>query len=109
MWHTFTCNNQRRDWRIVNLDDPCTCGFVVPGEELCTNLAVLWDKDPLYETEPGFIFSFTPKFLYAFLGSKTWVAHRKTPIDGRYLAFYVSISFNSTTKIHIMVLNDICF
>ena len=37
-------------------------------------------------------------FLYAFLGSKTWVAHRKTPIDGRYLAFYVSISFNSTTK-----------
>ena len=53
VWHTFTCNGHRRDWRIANLDDPCPCGFVVPGEELCANLEVLWNKDPLYETEPG--------------------------------------------------------
>ena len=37
----------------MNLDSPCSCGLTVPGEELCANLAVLWAKDTLEETEPG--------------------------------------------------------
>ena len=53
VWHASTCNTERRDWRIVNLDDPCTCGFVVPSEDLCANLAVLWGRESLQETEPG--------------------------------------------------------
>ena len=84
LWHATTCDNQRRDWRIANLDDPCPCNFglELPGEDLCPNLAVLWASDPLEETEPG---------------SLTWLAHRRPPIDGRYLAFYVSLSFNTST------------
>ena len=84
VWHASTCNPHRRDWRIANLDDPCPCNFglEIPGEDLCPNLAVLWASDPLEETEPG---------------SLTWVAHKRPPIDGRYLAFYVSLSFNTTT------------
>ena len=75
----------RRDWRVANLDDPCPCSFglELPGEEdLCPNLAVLWASDSLEETEPG---------------SLTWVASKRAPIDGRFIAFYVSISFNVTT------------
>jgi len=79
VWHAITCNSERRDWRIANLDDPCTCGFVVPGEDYCANLAVLWTKDDLEETEPG---------------SLTWIAHQRPPITGRYRAFYVGISYN---------------
>ena len=84
LWHASTCDTARRDWRIVNLDQPCPCNFglEIPAEDLCPNLAVLWASDPLEETEPG---------------SLTWVAHKRPPIDGRYLAFYVSLSFNTTT------------
>ena len=82
VWHASTCTPERRDWRIVNLDEPCECGFAVPGEDLCANLGALWASDPLQETEPG---------------SKTWVAHFRPRTDGRYRAFYVSLSFNSTS------------
>ena len=82
VWHASTCTPERRDWRIVNLDEPCECGFAVPGEDLCANLGALWGSDPLEETEPG---------------SKTWVAHFRPRTDGRYRAFYVSLSFNSTS------------
>lgn len=73
----------RRDWRIANLDSPCPCSFGldIPGEDLCANLAVLWASHPLEETAPG---------------SLTWVASKRAPIDGRYMAFYVSLSFNVT-------------
>ena len=81
VWHANTCNSQRRDWRIANLDKPCSCGFDVPGEDLCSNMAVLWTSDPLEETEPG---------------SLTWVAHKRPPLEGRYVAFYVSLSYNTT-------------
>ena len=65
----------------MNLDKPCSCGFDVPGEDLCSNMAVLWTSDPLEETEPG---------------SLTWVAHKRPPLEGRYVAFYVSLSYNTT-------------
>jgi PhoPQ-activated pathogenicity-related protein len=26
MWHATTCNGERRDFRLVNIDNPCTCG-----------------------------------------------------------------------------------
>ena len=85
VWHASTCNTERRDWRIANLDSPCPCNFglEIPGEDLCPNLAVLWASDPLEETEPG---------------SLTWVASMRPPIDGRYMAFYVSLSFNVTDR-----------
>jgi len=82
VWHATTCNAERRDWRILNLDNPCTCGFQY-DEEMCANLAVLWASDTLQETYPG---------------SLTWVAHREAPMDGRYTAFFVNLQFNSTVS-----------
>ena len=82
VWESTTCNDERRDWRTENLDDPCTCGFIEPGEDFCSNLAVLWTSQPLQETSPG---------------SLTWLAQRAAPTEGKYVAFYVSLSFNTTT------------
>jgi PhoPQ-activated pathogenicity-related protein len=42
LWYARTCNNKRRDFRIINLDNPCTCGFKY--DNYCTNLRVLWNK-----------------------------------------------------------------
>ena len=50
---------------------------------MCSNLAVLWGSEPLEETEPG---------------SLKWIAHKEEPLFGRYRAFYVSLSFNTTTR-----------
>ena len=89
----------------MNLDSPCSCGLTVPGEELCANLAVLWAKDTLEETEPGQglgaglgageIFRIFSSYLVT-TGSLTWVAHFRPHLDGRYRAFYVNVAFNTT-------------
>merc|ERR1719379_1659497 len=42
MWHATTCNSKRRDFRLLNLDDPCTCGIKAKG--MCVNLKVFWSK-----------------------------------------------------------------
>ena len=36
MWHATTCNSERRDFRLINLDDPCTCGVKILGQCQCT-------------------------------------------------------------------------
>ena len=71
----------------------------MPSEDLCANLAVLWGRETLQETEPGKILgSFIIDNLSSLnAGSLTWVAHKRKPIDGRYMAFYVGISFNTTS------------
>jgi len=80
MWHATTCNSERRDFRVVNLDDPCTCGLTVPmdGQSYCANLQVFWTSVQLHETSPG---------------SLTWVAHREPPSGGRWTAFFVDLQF----------------
>lgn len=40
MWWATTCNGERRDWRLLNIDSPCTCGVEVKGH--CLNLKVFW-------------------------------------------------------------------
>ena len=83
IWHATTCNRHRRDFRIVNLDDPCTCGIKLPEiagfKGLCSNLFAFWTAEELEETEPG---------------SLTWVAHKDGPILGRWLAFFVDLQFD---------------
>ena len=82
MWHATTCNKHRRDFRIANLDDPCTCGIKVDVSgfgELCGNLFVLWTPEVLNETSPG---------------SLTWVAHRDPPLFKRWTAFFVDVQFD---------------
>ena len=83
VWHATTCNSQRRDFRIINNGwaPPGSgkvvclpCGIKVKG--LCTNLEILWSKEPLNETAAG-----TGEF----------VAHRDLPPDGRWTAFFVDV------------------
>ena len=85
VWHATTCNAQRRDFRIINNGwaPPGSgkvvclpCGIKVKG--LCTNLEILWTKEPLNETAAG-----TGEF----------VAHRDLPPDGRWTAFFVDVQF----------------
>ena len=52
MWHTTTCNEIRRDYRFLNLDDPCTCGVKLPGD-LCANLQVFSFPEEMSEINPG--------------------------------------------------------
>jgi len=83
MWHATTCNDLRRDFRIVNLDSPCRCGIPVDG--MCGNLRVVWTPQELQETHPG---------------SLTWVAHRQPPPDGKWTAFFVDLKFDGPKPGH---------
>jgi PhoPQ-activated pathogenicity-related protein len=40
LWYTTTCDTQRRDFRILNLNNPCQCG--ISYQDYCTNLKVLY-------------------------------------------------------------------
>ena len=51
LWHASTCNTARRDFRMLNNDDPCDCGVVVLNQ--CLNLAIFWVAEELEETSPG--------------------------------------------------------
>ena len=33
-----------------------------------------------------------------FIGSKTWVAHKDAPEDGKFLAFYVAMHYTAVTE-----------
>jgi len=81
LWHASTCNDERRDFRMLNNDDPCDCGVVALNQ--CLNLRILWVAEELEETSPG---------------SLTWVAHKRAPVDGRWMAFFVDLQFDSTSK-----------
>jgi len=81
LWHASTCNDNRRDFRMLNNDDPCDCGFVVMDQ--CLNLRILWVAEELEETSPG---------------SLTWVAHKRPPVDGRWMAFFVDLQFDGSSQ-----------
>ena len=55
VWHASTCNTHRRDFRLLNLDEPCECGLDVPIQDLCLNSRVLYRAEQLEETSPGTI------------------------------------------------------
>jgi len=81
LWKAKTCTTERRDFRLINMDDPCTCGLHVEGLPLgasCINLAVLWTATELEETYPG---------------SKTWLAHVDPDPMGHWTAFFVDLQF----------------
>ena len=53
VYHASTCNTARRDFRLLNLDDPCECGIAVPIDDMCLNTRVLFNAEKLEETSPG--------------------------------------------------------
>jgi hypothetical protein len=75
MWWATTCNGERRDWRLVNIDSPCTCGIGAKG--YCADLKVLWSHTELQEdpNRPGI-----------------YVAHQELPEVG-WKAFFVDITY----------------
>jgi hypothetical protein len=94
VWHATTCNSQRRDFRIINNGwaPPGSgkvvclpCGIKVKG--LCTNLEILWSKEPLNETAAG-----TGEF----------VAHRDLPPDGRWTAFFVDVQVGPSLTTYLL-------
>lgn len=80
MWHATTCNGDRRDFRAVNLDSPCSCGIAVKGH--CVNTKAIWHKTKLTEAagQPGI-----------------YVAHQDAPTVG-WTAFFVDIEFGIPKK-----------
>lgn len=73
MWYAHTCNTDRRDFRILNIDNPCTCG--IGAEGYCANLKVLWQKQELTEVAPH-----------------TYTASYSVD-DGRWAAFLIDLTF----------------
>lgn len=75
MWHATTCNGDRRDFRALSLDSPCTCGVPVKGH--CLNLKALWYKTVLTEEpeRPGI-----------------FIASQPTPKVG-WTAFFIDVTY----------------
>ena len=84
MWYAHSCgenawdnNTKRRDYRIMHLDNPCSCGPLLDG--YCVNLKTFWMKKELEMVMVN--------------GHRTYTAHVDTPTDGTYTAFFVDIKF----------------
>ena len=52
LWSAPSCSQERRDWRVANLDNPCTCGTSDSG--VCFNEVSIWTSEPLQETSKGY-------------------------------------------------------
>jgi PhoPQ-activated pathogenicity-related protein len=79
MWHATTCNEKRRDFRLFNLDDPCTCGVKAKG--MCANLKIFWSRVRLEPVAP-----------------LTYMASRPAPSDGRWTAFFINAEFEGPKR-----------
>eukprot|EP00616_Rhizochromulina_sp_CCMP1243_P000825 CAMPEP_0118974190 /NCGR_PEP_ID=MMETSP1173-20130426/11118_1 /TAXON_ID=1034831 /ORGANISM="Rhizochromulina marina cf, Strain CCMP1243" /LENGTH=520 /DNA_ID=CAMNT_0006923899 /DNA_START=41 /DNA_END=1603 /DNA_ORIENTATION=+ len=78
-WSATTCNDQRRDFRLVNIDDPCTCGIGADGS--CLNLKVLWSKEEITASEDG-----------------TYRGSMAVPSDGLWGGFLLDLQFKSKSS-----------
>jgi hypothetical protein len=83
MWYAYSCGTnsdgiQRRDFRIMSLDSPCTCGMESDG--YCFNLKSMWTEvllEPEVNTD----------------GVRQYRAQMTAPDDGRYVAFFIDIKY----------------
>jgi PhoPQ-activated pathogenicity-related protein len=80
VWWAYSCGNnpdgkKRRDFRIINLDDPCKCGIRAQGK--CMDLKSFWSHKKLDEETVA--------------GQKTFRAKMDAPDDGRWVAFFIDI------------------
>jgi hypothetical protein len=88
VWWAYSCgtNNadgvKRRDFRIANIDNPCHCGIFAEG--YCANLRSFWNKTALTETTVR--------------GHRTYNAKLEAPTDGRYVAYFIEVTYNRGLK-----------
>ena len=91
MWYAYSCGSshegvdtiKRRDFRIMSVDDPCTCGIAVDG--MCANLKSSWTREVL----DGEIVD----------GKRVYRAHMDVPTDGRYVAFMIDVKYKEVEGI----------
>jgi PhoPQ-activated pathogenicity-related protein len=84
MWYAYSCGNnpdgiKRRDFRIMNVDQPCECGIAAQG--YCANLKSFWTRvilEPTVNAE----------------GARVYTAHMDAPDDGRYVAYMIDIKYD---------------
>ncbi|GMH73865.1 hypothetical protein TrRE_jg9245 [Triparma retinervis] len=73
-FYGLSVNNKRRDFRFVNIDDPCPMGLEKDGT--CLNLRSFWKSAELQPTDGG-----------------VYVASHEKPEDGRWAAFMIQVTF----------------
>jgi hypothetical protein len=71
-----TCNGERRDFRFLTNDSPCTCGVEVSGQ--CFNAKSFWKgEDIAAEEDDG--------------ANSKYLATYDAPADGKWAAFFVEV------------------
>ncbi len=76
MWYAESCNDERRDFRVASLDDPCECGPIIDG--YCAQLQAWWYEETLEPNEDG-----------------SYTGHVEPPSDGSWRAFVVNIQMTT--------------
>lgn len=87
LWQAYSCGvntdgTKRRDFRVVMLDNPCTCGIYAEGT--CANLKSLWSKTAINGTTVR--------------GKRTYSAKVDAPTDGRWVAFFLEVTYERAPK-----------
>lgn len=86
LWYAQSCGvnkadgKNRRDFRVIHMDQPCTCGITVKG--FCANLKSLWQRTPLNAT-------ITPD------GLRQYTGVMPAPADGTWAAFMILITYEN--------------
>jgi len=86
MWYGYSCgqnswdgDKKRRDFRVANLDYPCTCGIYAEGT--CANLKSVLRQQVLNVTT------------HAATGKRTISASMPAPTDGTWVNFLIEVKF----------------
>jgi len=87
VWYAFSCGNnpdgkKRRDFRCINLDSPCACGFTNDGK--CVNTKSFWTPKLLEPTKVN--------------GKRTYSAKLDAPEDGRWVAYFIDVVYAKGPK-----------
>jgi PhoPQ-activated pathogenicity-related protein len=87
VWYAYSCGNnvdgiKRRDFRIINMDEPCHCGVTAQGK--CMNLKSFWTPKKLKEEKVN--------------GKRTYKAKIDAPDDGRWVAYFIDIVYAKDRK-----------
>jgi PhoPQ-activated pathogenicity-related protein len=78
-YYATSCKDSpRRDFRIVNLDNPCPCGVYDPKDQMCVDFSHLWKQERLKPTH---------------VGGNEYVAHMDAPTDGTWTAFFIDVTY----------------
>jgi PhoPQ-activated pathogenicity-related protein len=84
-WFGYSCGVNsdtgviRKDFRVINMDSPCKCGFSYDGN--CLNLKSFFTKERLTSSGSDA------------RGRALYSAHYDAPADGRYVAYFIEVTF----------------